>query len=143
MSVALRRADPSEAAWVNETYEKYEFVPSDLEMEKVIVAEVAGVPAAFGRLVPVGDGAYELGGMVVFEAFRGTGLAKTMVKHLVALAGGSPLYCVPFIPIASLYRNLGFTDCPVSGDLPKKLLEKYEYCLRRYPQSVLLFRYSL
>lgn len=135
----LRVATPAEAQWVNERYAEVRFVPSDVTREAVIVAEIDGVPAGLGRLVPVDDGSCELGGMLVFESFRGRGVARALIDELLRHANGRDVYCIPFADLETLYASAGFAR---TEDAPQSVREKFEWCMRTYDRPVLLMLHA-
>ncbi|MBV8519407.1 MAG: GNAT family N-acetyltransferase [Acidobacteria bacterium] len=134
----LRVAGPHEAGWINERYAAVEFIPSDLARETVVVAEIDGAPAGLGRLVPLDDDTYELGGMLVFEAFRGRGIARAIVDELLRRAKGRVVYCIPFAELESFYAGAGF----VRVDDAPQLREKLAWCRGTYAKSVVLMRHG-
>lgn len=134
----LRVATPGEAQWVNERYAEVQFLPSDLARETVIIAEIDGVPAGLGRLVPVDDTSCELGGMLVFESFRGRGVAKAMIDELLRHANGRAVYCIPFADLEPLYASAGFVQTDTA---PPAVREKFVWCQRTYDRSVLLLSF--
>src|SRR6185436_13379017 len=69
--VKLRTARAAEAEWINARYAEVRFMPSDLAHEVVVIAETGDEPAGLGRLVDIDERSCELGGMLVFERFRG------------------------------------------------------------------------
>jgi GNAT superfamily N-acetyltransferase len=93
--LVLRTARPEEAGWINEQYAKVRFIPSDPTHDQIVVAEADSVRAGIGRLVDVGEGAYELGGMYVLDGYRGSGIARAIVEELIRRAGGRDVYCIP------------------------------------------------
>ena len=133
--ITLREARPDEAGWINERYAAVRFVPSDIARETVIVAEVDGIPAGLGRLVPVDAASCELGGMLVFEEFRGRGVARAIVDELLRHAAGRAVYCLPFANLTELYAAAGFA---VAEDAPAPVLEKLAWCRTVYAQEVVL-----
>ena len=135
--ITLRTARPDEAGWINERYVAVRFLPSDLSREIVIVAEIDGTPAGLGRLVPVDDSSCELGGMLVFEEFRGRGVARAIVDELLRHAAGRAVYCLPFAELTELYAAAGFV---ATEDAPGAVLEKLAWCRRTYEQPVALMR---
>lgn len=128
----LRRARPDETAWVNARYADVGFRPSDLSREVVIVAEIEGEHAGIARLVPV-EGGWELGGMLVFDAYRGRGVARALIDELLRHAEGRDVYCIPFADLRQLYARAGFE---LVDDAPADVWEKYEWCTRTYPRAV-------
>jgi len=136
--VNLRVATPADARWINERYAEVRFLPSDLAHEVVVIAEsgAAGAqPAGLGRLVDVDDDSCELGGMLVFEAFRGRGVARAIIDELLRHARGRDVYCIPFADLESLYASAGFTRTDAA---PRAVLEKFAWCQRTYEKDVLL-----
>jgi len=80
--------------------------------------------------------------MYVFPSFRGSGVARAIVAHLLKEAGRENLYCLPFAELKALYAPFGFRDEPESERLPAKLLEKYRWCNGHYPKPVLLLKWE-
>ena len=138
----LRAATPGDARWIAEQYELAGFLPSDLEQDTVVIAEIDGRPAGLGRLVPAGQGVFELGGMWVPDAFRGQGVARAIVGELIRRAAGAAVYCVPFASLEGLYASAGFQRVPREG-APPKVQEKLEWCDREVQREVILMRLSV
>jgi N-acetylglutamate synthase-like GNAT family acetyltransferase len=137
MTVTIRTALPSELAWINERYRDIDFVQSAAH-DLGVVAEVDGKRAGLGRIVPLASRVGELGGMVVFDEFRGTGLAKRIIGVLAATPDFDFLYCLPFGNLESLYEGFGFRRLNDSAGVPDAVLEKYRWCQEFYPEPVLL-----
>ena len=135
----IRQADPSEEGWINERYAEAGFVPSELSREYVVVAIHAGVRAALGRLVPVDSHCAELGGIYVLPEFRGLGLAREVIRHLLREgAFFRRLFCLPFAHVAPLYLKLGFRLCVHADDVPPEIRHKHQWCNAHYEYSTLL-----
>jgi GNAT superfamily N-acetyltransferase len=134
----LRTATANDAEWINERYASVHFQPSELAHELVIVAEVDGVAAGIGRLVPAGEDACELGGMLVLEEFRGRGLARALIEELLRHAGGRHVYCIPFADLEPIYAAAGFVRIPRDGALPEYVREKIAWCEREIDRKVIL-----
>lgn len=134
----FRRADASDG-WINERYAEVQFLPSDLGRDLVLIAYDEDEPAGVGRLVPVEEGACELGGMLIFEAFRGRGIARALIDELLKQADGREVYCLPFSELESLYAGAGFVR---TGTAPEDVMKKWEWCRRTYPNEVLLMRHQ-
>lgn len=122
---------------MNERYAAVRFIPSDLTRDLVFLAELDGTPAGLGRLVPVDETSAELGGMLVFEVFRGRGVARALIDALVEQGRGRTLYCIPFATLEPLYAAAGFTR---TEEAPREVREKFEWCVASYEQPVLLMR---
>ena len=133
----IRVAILSDAPWINERYAEVRFLPSNLAHEIVVIAEISGEPAGLGRLVDVDERSCELGGMLVFEPFRGRGVARAIVHELLQHARGRDVYCIPFAHLESMYAEAGFTR---TNDAPRAVLQKFEWCKRTYEHPVVLMR---
>lgn len=134
----LRTAKPDELGWMNEQYAQVHFIPSD-PRDTMVIAELDGERAGFGRLVEAGGRAYELGGMYVFEAFRGRGVARAIVEELIRRGHGRELYCIPFADLETLYAAAGFRRVDPVG-VPPKIREKLEWCEREMGRAVVLMK---
>lgn len=135
----VRTARPDELGWMNEQYRQVRFIPSDVH-DTMMIAELDGERAAFGRLVEAGDHAYELGGIYVFEAFRGRGVARAIVEELIRRGAGREIYCIPFADLEALYAAAGFRRVEPVG-VPRKIREKLEWCEREMGRAVVLMKY--
>ncbi|MES2149471.1 MAG: GNAT family N-acetyltransferase [Pseudomonadota bacterium] len=133
MNASVRKLNDDELEWANQRYAEVDFVASTAH-DYMAVAEIEGEAAGIGRVTP----SRELGGMLVFPAFRGAGVAKALIGHLIEHAGGAPLYCVPFIELRALYESAGFVVREPSPSMPVEVLRKYEWCGGHYPKAVLL-----
>lgn len=138
-ALKLRIAGKNEITWINKCYDEVEFVHSHFDNEIIAIAELDGQKAGLGRLVTVDDQHLELGGMYVFEAFRGKGIAKELVKFLLGHANPSQtVYCIPFEHLLSFYKQCGFADCPNLDLVPQELLRKYRWCKEKYAHPTAL-----
>ncbi|MBC5994398.1 GNAT family N-acetyltransferase [Pontibacter cellulosilyticus] len=138
MNVRIRKAEPDELRWVNEQYSKIKFRPSVYEQEFIAIAEVEGARVGVGRLVSIDANTLELGGMYVEDKCRGFGLAKNLVKFLLHHAQQKIVYCLPFAQLERFYTGFGFEPVAETGEVPEKVLQKWEWCQQTYPQPTLL-----
>lgn len=134
----LRVATAADADWINAAYAEVAFQTSDLSREVLIVAELDGERAGIGRLVPASEDACELGGMLVFEQFRGRGVARAIVDELLRHAGGRTVYCIPFADLEPIYAKAGFVRCEPDATLPRYVSDKLEWCRRKVRRPVIL-----
>lgn len=129
----VRLAERSEIEWINHCYDEVEFVRSTFDKEEIAVAEVNGEKAGLGRLVKVDGKNRELGGMYVFEIFRGQGIAKKIVEFLLEpTLTSQTIYCLSFEHLVPFYKQYGFRPCTNFEEVPKELLEKYLWCKEKY-----------
>lgn len=126
----IRHATTHDAEWINAAYAAVHFQPSDLSHELVLVAEEYGQRVGIGRLVPAGENACELGGMLVFEGFRGRGVASAIIDELLRHANGRDVYCIPFADLEPIYAKSGFARVEDESDLPDYVRKKLEWCRR-------------
>jgi N-acetylglutamate synthase-like GNAT family acetyltransferase len=139
----LRKATAADAEWINAAYQAVGFQPSDVEHELLIVAEVNGDHAGIGRLVPAGENACELGGMLVFDQYRHRGLARTIIDELLRHANGRTIYCIPFADLEPIYAKAGFVR--FAGDeaaLPEYVREKLAWCRSEIEREVILMTFD-
>ncbi|HEX6159018.1 MAG TPA: GNAT family N-acetyltransferase [Thermoanaerobaculia bacterium] len=130
-------ATPDEEGWINERYDEVGFQHSDLTRDLQVIAEEDGQRVGMGRLVTLAENAVELGGMLVFDPFRGRGVAKKIIAELLRHAGDREVYCIPFLDLEPIYAGAGFTRVETG---PEKALKKVEWCERTYPRGVVLMR---
>jgi N-acetylglutamate synthase-like GNAT family acetyltransferase len=140
MAIQLRTARTDDEMWINERYASVHFQPSDLTRELVIVAEIDGVAAGIGRLVPADSEACELGGMLVFEEFRGRGVSRAIIDELLRHADDRTVYCIPFSDLESIYAAAGFVRTRERETLPSAVREKLEWCEREMDRPVILMK---
>lgn len=134
----LRVATVADAEWINAAYAEVGFQTSDLSRELLIVAELDNERAGIGRLVPAGDAACELGGMLVFEGFRGRGVARAIVDELLRHARGRTVYCIPFADLETIYAKAGFIRREPEATLPQYVRDKLDWCRREIQRPVIL-----
>lgn len=138
--VIVRRAKESEIDWINAKYMEVNFKVSNYKKECIVIAEIDNQKAGLGRLVRIDDKNVELGGIYVFENFRGFGIADKIVGFLCTENHfeNTTVWCLPFEKLKGFYSKFGF----VASELipPKEIKEKHEWCNveGRYSQPVLL-----
>jgi GNAT superfamily N-acetyltransferase len=140
-TVSIRRTHLDELDWVNARYAEVDFLPS-VAGDLIVVAHVNGIAAGLGRIVPQNDQVGELGGMVVFDAFQGQGLAKRMITALHTLSQFHILYCLPFAELEKLYVAMGFIAVTEPAAVPAAVVEKHRWCNAHYAKPVSLLRWG-
>lgn len=139
----IRTAEKQEMAWVNSCYDRVEFIHSDFDNEVIAIAEYNEEKAGLGRLVKIDEYNLELGGMYVFESFRGKGVAKEIVHFLFThIQAFQTVYCIPFKHLLHFYTQCGFSTCLNFAPVPSKILDKYQWCQEKYsnPTSLLILK---
>ena len=135
--VTMRTPAPDELGWINARYRAIDFLPC-APHDAVVIAEVDGASAGLGRIVVIDARVGELGGMVVFDGFRGAGLAKRIIARLLQTPDHDHLYCLPFGKLESLYAGFGFQRVTELAGVPVKVRDKYAWCAEFYAEPVLL-----
>lgn len=87
-------------------------------------AWIDGDLAGIGALKDLGDGRGELKSMRVHDAFRGAGVGRAVLRHIIAWArerGMTSLWLETgttddFVPAQRLYESEGFTPCGPFAD---------------------------
>ena len=137
--IHVRAASRADIEWINHRYKEVDFVPSIFEREVIAVAEYEGQRAGLGRLVTLDENNAELGGMYVFEPYRGKGIAKEIVQFLLNKGHlFQTIYCIPFEKLIHFYTQYGFVACSNLGAVPRELISKYQWCQQQYPQPTAL-----
>ncbi len=135
----IRAAEKQEIDWINGCYEEIEFIHSHFDNEIIAIAEFNGEKAGLGRLVKIDEKNFELGGMYVFESFRGKGIAKEIVTFLLTYVKPfQTAYCIPFEHLLHFYKQSGFANCPEFESVPQVILDKYHWCQEKYTHPTIL-----
>lgn len=135
----IRRAYESEIGWVNDCYNDVEFMHSSFDTEIIAIAEFSGQKAGLGRLVSLDPSNFELGGMYVFEYFRGQGIARKIVEFLLKFSlAHQNIYCIPFEHLVPFYCEFGFVQCINEEQVPHEISKKYLWCKEKYPNPTAL-----
>jgi N-acetylglutamate synthase-like GNAT family acetyltransferase len=142
MSATVRGATPAERESINQRYRDIAFRLSEAD-DVQLVAEVDGAPAGLGRITPIAPRIGELGGIVVFPAFRGSGVARQIIDVLVTTTDYDFLYCLPFGNLEDLYASFGFRRLQAGAELPAKVADKLCWCRQSYDAPVLLMGLQL
>lgn len=143
MSVTIRQAHKEEIEWINARYSEVDFLSSDFDKEFIVVAEVDGKRAGLGRLVKIDEDSLELGGMLVFDGFRGLGIARLIVEFLLDHAKGKRVFCIPFQHLYKFYNGAGFIKCENVDSAPEEVLKKFHWCRQTYEHEVLLLEQTV
>lgn len=144
--IQIRLAEALEIDWINSCYDEVEFAHSIFEREVIAIAEFEGQKSGLGRLVTIDASNLELGGMYVFENFRGQGIARRIVEFLLKSSNvHQNIYCIPFEHLVPFYSEFGFVTCTHLEHVPQAISTKYSWCRSKYsnPTSLLVLRRDL
>jgi len=114
----LRPAIPSDELTIHRLIREAQINPMGVTWERFIVIEAPdGEIAAIGQIKPHRDGSRELASIVTAPDYRGQGLARRVIEHLLA-ANPGVLYLMCQSDLVPLYEKFGFQV--VSGaDMPR------------------------
>jgi GNAT superfamily N-acetyltransferase len=136
-NIIIRKAAQNEIEWVNSKYEEINFQASDFEKEYIAVAEIDRQRCGLGRLIKFADGSFELGGMYVFEDYRGLGIAEKIVLHLLNQTKESDkIWCLPFNHLLNFYGRFGFKPYENEAEIPSEIICKHKWCNQSYSHEV-------
>ncbi|MGZ7149088.1 GNAT family N-acetyltransferase [Bacillus sp. BC08] len=142
--MSIQLAISNDLGWINNQYNAIDFVPSDLNRDKVAIITYNNEYAGVGRLVQIDEDTIEMGGIFILPKFRGLQLAKKLVSFLIQTAKTLEIqnvYCLPFEELESFYKTYGFTDVDTTKEIAHPIiLKKYNWCLENYDKHVLLFK---
>lgn len=139
--IVIRLANKDEIDWINSKYSEIDFVHSNFENEIIAIAEMGDAKCGLGRIVNVDDANCELGGMFVFEEFRGLKIAEKIIEFLIDKnqKKDKNTWCLPFEKLSNFYNKFGFEDNNRKNiEVPKAVIEKHTWCNSNYDDKVLL-----
>lgn len=135
----IRLADRHEIEWINKCYDEVDFVHSDFDKEVIVIAENDLAKTGIGRLIKLGLRDFELGGMYVFEPFRGQGIAGKIIEALIRhVPHQGRVFCIAFLHLQAFYERYGFQLCSDYRSVPEVILKKLSWCKGKYLSSTVL-----
>jgi GNAT superfamily N-acetyltransferase len=137
--ISTRPAQPEELAWINARYSEVRFVPST-PSDTLVIAEVDGIRAGVGRISALDEHNAELGGILVFEQFRGRGVAAEIVRDLLDRGSRSESnFCLPFTHLSAFYKSFDFREPNTCGvNVSEHISSKLAWCLKEYETTTTL-----
>lgn len=102
----------------------------------VMAVDEQGQPIGCAQVKPHRDGSRELASIVVVEHWRGRGVARALIEHLMA-QHGRPLWLTCASSLIPLYQKFGFRELNDDADL-----SPYFRRLRRLARLILFFARS-
>ncbi|MDD1713515.1 MAG: GNAT family N-acetyltransferase [Methanoregulaceae archaeon] len=104
----MRPAVETDALKIHALIRQVGINPTGLEWRRFVVAEAQdGTFIGCGQLKPHGDGSIELASLAVVESYRGQGVARAIVEHLLAKSS-RPVYLMCRPELETFYTRFGF-----------------------------------
>lgn len=139
MDITLKVASKLDMELVNDTYRSIDFKESYFESEIIVMASHGDNFVGLGRLQKIDEKSLEMGGIYVNESLRGKGVASKIVSKLVELSSEyESVYCIPFEHLEKFYKGFGFDEVLEKTDVPKSVVDKYNWCNDFYEAKTLL-----
>lgn len=104
----IRLAAPEDSSKIRKLVLKGHINPTGLDWHRFVVAvNSADDVIGCGQIKPHRDGSHEVASVVVEPAWRGRGVARAILEHLLASQEG-PLYLMCRSTLGPLYEKFGF-----------------------------------
>ena len=104
----IRPANPADFPAIKNLVHAARINPTGLKWPRFVIAENhAGEVIGCGQIKPHKDGSFELASLVVAENYRGQGIARSIVAHLIDNHEGN-LYLMCRSSLGEFYKKLGF-----------------------------------
>jgi N-acetylglutamate synthase-like GNAT family acetyltransferase len=104
----LRPATGADAKTIRRIIRQANINPTGLSWKRFIVAvDTDGTMIGCGQVKPHRDGSLELASIAVSPEWRGRGVARAIIEHLIERYPGR-LYLMCRSPLEALYRKFGF-----------------------------------
>jgi N-acetylglutamate synthase-like GNAT family acetyltransferase len=103
----LRPASEKDAPAIRSLIHRVGINPTNLNWRHFVVATQDGKFIACGQLKPHGDGSLELASLAVEEMYRGQGVARAIIEHLMSKSP-RPLYLMCRPALIPFYQKFGF-----------------------------------
>jgi amino-acid N-acetyltransferase len=105
---SLRPATAADAAAIRSLVYAARINPTGLEWRRFVVAiSPEGEVIGCGQIKPHSDGSRELASIVTAPGWRGNGVARAMIEHLIDINPG-PLYLTCRLRLGPFYEKFGF-----------------------------------
>jgi N-acetylglutamate synthase-like GNAT family acetyltransferase len=140
----LRPATAQDASTIRQIISSVHINPTGLNWRRFILAvDTHGSILGCGQVKSHRDGSLELASIAVVPAWRGKGIAREIIEHLLEAHPGR-LYLTCRAPLGALYQKFGFI--PISSDeLPpyfrrlRRLVSLYQRLFHQ-PDQLLIMR---
>jgi N-acetylglutamate synthase-like GNAT family acetyltransferase len=105
---SLRQANAADAATIRQIISQVHINPTGLNWQRFILAvDRQGIIIGCGQLKPHGDSSLELASIAVLPEWRGKGVARTIIEHLLEQHPGT-LYLTCRAELGPLYQKFEF-----------------------------------
>jgi len=92
--------------------------PTGLDWRRFVVAvNEQGEVIGCGQIKPHGDGSHELASLAIHPDWRGRGIARAIIEHLIAVHPAT-LHLICRAELGPLYEKFGFRTLEL-GEMPK------------------------
>lgn len=116
--ISLRQANENDLEQVFVYIKSFLLDDENLLADQFIIAEFSGSLAGFGRIKAY-ENVYELSSIGVIPEFRGLGIGKAIIEHLIQIFPSSEVWITTKIP--DYFTNFGFAE---SVNPPYEIKEK-------------------
>jgi amino-acid N-acetyltransferase len=108
----LRPARETDAGAIKDLVHSVGINPMDLDWKRFLVAvDAQDQVIATGQIKPHGKDVHELASIAVLREYRGQGLARAIIEHLL-VNSPRPLYLTCLSSLEPLYQKFGFVSIP-------------------------------
>ncbi len=142
---SLRPATAADAKTIRQIIRMVNINPTGLSWKRFLVAvDGDGAIIGCGQVKPHKDGSLELASIAVVPAWRGRGIARSIIEYLVEQYSGR-LYLMCRSPLEPLYRKFGFeaikyAEMPPYFQQMSRLAAMYARLAKEMPQLSVMRR---
>lgn len=112
MNYTLRPAREADAGVIKDLIHSVGINPMSLDWRRFVVAvDTQDQVIATGQIKPHGRDIHELASIAVLPEYRGQGLARVIIEHLL-IDSPRPLYLTCLSSLEPLYQKFGFVSIP-------------------------------
>jgi GNAT superfamily N-acetyltransferase len=117
-SYRLQAATPAQQDAIKALVRAARINPLGLDWRRFIVAlDENGVVIGCGQIKPHRDGSWELASIAVTPIWRGQGVARAVIEHLLTVSP-RPLWLTCVSPLVPLYTRFGFCEVTNLAEMP-------------------------
>jgi N-acetylglutamate synthase-like GNAT family acetyltransferase len=114
----LQAATPAQQGAIKALVRAARINPLGLDWRRFVVAlDENGLVIGCGQVKPHRDGSWELASIVVAPVWRGQGVARAIIEHLLA-GSPRPLWLTCVSPLVPFYTRFGFHEVISPAEMP-------------------------